>query len=114
MDTRNGSGEFVLRGQQQDIQHPPHADEMEQGVLSELSLLLKKQTTLGAQRMGEVLQTQKKLQQHLETTASTADVALRLFTETLVEVRLYNEEGDKLLKRLVASHQQLNLLTSKQ
>lgn len=98
----------------QEIQHPPHADEMEQQVLNELSLLLKKQTTLGAQRMGEVLATQKKLQHHLETTASTADVALRLFTETLVEVRLYNEEGDRLLKKLVSSHQQLGLLTTRQ
>ena len=91
------------------VQAPPHADEMEQGIMEELSSLLNRQTILASQRMGEVLQTQKTLQKHLEFTAHSADTALRLFTETLIRIRLYNEEGDQLLKDLVSAHQKLTL-----
>jgi hypothetical protein len=97
-----------------EVQSPPHADEMEQHVMTELSQLLQKQTALAAQRMSEQTRVQKELTAHLDKTATKADVALRLFTQTLVEIRQYNEEGTQLLKRLVEAHEDLGLLVKRQ
>lgn len=97
----------------QEIQRPPHADAVEQKIKSEISTLLTRQTAISAQYTEQVVQTQRKLGAQLQTTAHIVDQAMNEFTETLVEIREYNEQGAQLLKRLEEKHSHLNSVLSR-
>lgn len=80
-----------------EIQTPPHADEIEQTFMSDMSSLLQRQSAMQAERMAELMEVQSKLDHQLVNASRVADQFLRMYTDILVKVRLHTEAGTSLL-----------------
>lgn len=82
----------------QEVRNPPHADEVEQTFMNDMTSLLQRQSAMQADRMAELMKVQEKLDHQLINASRVADQFLRMYTDILVKVRLHTEAGTALLE----------------
>jgi len=85
---------------EQEVRTPPHADQVENALQSELEMLMQRQTALAEERI-KALETQmQQLHNNLRTTRERARISLTAFTKATVVLRQETERVTDIVKDL--------------
>jgi hypothetical protein len=84
----------------QEVQTPPHGDQLETAMAAELDAFLQKQSALAASRMQDLTRTMNELKRLQEIAQQRASIALRAYAHTTVVIRQETERVGEVVQEL--------------